>query len=354
MGESGATAHFGKLARFGPAALDGGGDPRAQERPCAPKGRILRHVMHRRNLLALMTLCAVACTSDDDGSDGTTADATPPGGPDAAPPGTPDAMPQSFACAPTTQPGHQEIACPDGVAMDVELSAACAAGGCGLIVDVHGLTMSADQLDTHTRMRTLAPPLGYVVVQPTAPGSPATWGTGEHDDVVWDFVLATLATLDIDADRVHFMGFSQGSMMTFRMLCAHADVIASVAPDSGGGCFGGTPPSAERSILYVQGTMDNILPWSQHGPPQRDAILGTWDFGAPQSISSATKYTASRYTTSAGTVFEFWQHDYVTADGILGGHCLAVPDGSGFYKCPGAEFDYSAEALRFFMAHPRP
>jgi pimeloyl-ACP methyl ester carboxylesterase len=108
-------------------------------------------------------------------------------------------------------------------------------------------------------MRLLAPPLGFVVVQPSAPGLPATWGLGEHDDVVWDFVVATADLLDTDPDRLHFMGFSQGSMMSFRMLCAHADAIASIAPDSGGDCFtvGGTP-AVERLVDPASQDMDAL------------------------------------------------------------------------------------------------
>src|SRR6185503_12092848 len=93
--------------------------------------------------------------------------------------GMPDAFvpqdaPIAYDCAPTATAGHQTISCPMGVTMDVEISEACAAGGCGMIWDVPGYTMTADVQDTHTRMRTLAPPLGYIVVQPTTTG---LWGT---------------------------------------------------------------------------------------------------------------------------------------------------------------------------------
>lgn len=274
-------------------------------------------------------------------------DAAPPGA-DAAVPDT--APPPSFACAPAPTAGHQEIDCPEGVHVDVEVSPACVAGGCGIIFDVHGFTMTADQLDTHTRMRLLAPPLGYIVVQPTASG---LWGDGGHDDVLWAFAQATAYVLHTDPDRLHFMGFSQGAILTFHMLCAHADAIASIAPDSGNGCFGSSgTPSAQRPVLYVQGTSDNVQPFSIFGGPVRDAILGTWDFGAPTTIGSGAGFVATRWTTSTGTAFEFWQHDYRAGD-LLGGHCLPVPNGSGTYKCSNAEFDYSSEVLRFFQAHPR-
>jgi pimeloyl-ACP methyl ester carboxylesterase len=255
-----------------------------------------------------------------------------------------------FACAPTATAGHQVVSCPMGVTMDVEISAACATGGCGILFDVHGFTMSANVEDTHTRMRLLAPPLGFVVVQPSTTG---LWGTGQYDGVIWDFMHATASVLHTDPDRLHFMGFSQGADLTFHMLCQHADAIASIAPDSGNGCFTpGTVPSTERPVLYVQGTKDNIQSWSLFGPPVRDGILGTWPFGSPTTISSATAYIATKWTTTAGTDFEFWQHDYVDGS-LLGGHCLAVPNGTGAFKCENAEFDYSAQVLRFFTAHTR-
>jgi hypothetical protein len=277
-----------------------------------------------------------ALGNPDARSDGSTADASPP---------------VNYACAPTPTAGHQEIDCPEGVHMDVEVSAQCAAGGCGIIFDVHGFTMTADQLDTHTRMRQLAPPLGYVVVQPTATG---LWGDGMHYDVIWDFAVATADRLNTDPDRLHFMGFSQGALMSFDMLCAHSDAIASIAPASGDGCFGGgAGPAIERPILYMTGTNDNIHPWLLFGLPVRDAILASGSFGTQTAIGSGTGYQATRWTTPVGTAFEFWQHDYVTGDFLLAGHCLPVPNGTGPYRCQQPEFDYSAEALRFFMAHPR-
>lgn len=290
---------------------------------------------------------------------------TTPGGPDAPigadalfpdmamppmPDATPDTPPVMYACAPTATAGHQEIDCPNGVHMDVEISAACAAGGCGVIWDVHGFTMTADEEDTHTQMRLLGPPLGYVVIQPTAAG---LWGTGAHDADIWAFQQATADVLHTDPDRLHFMGFSQGAILTYHMLCNHADAIASVAPDSGDGCFAlGAVPSVERDVLYVQGTSDNIQPWSLFGPPVRDGILGTWDFGQPTTIGSGANYTATKWTTSTGIDFEFWQHNYRDGD-FLGGHCLPVPTGTGLYKCSNAEFDYSQQVLRFFQAHTR-
>jgi dienelactone hydrolase len=271
--------------------------------------------------------------------------------PDGAP-GAPDSS-VAWACAPEPAAGHQEIDCPEGVHMDVEASAACAAGGCGVILDVHGATMSGDLMDQHTRMRTLAPPLGYVVVQPSAPGVPSSWGTGEHDDVVYDFLLATIERFAIDPHRIHMTGFSQGGMMTYRTLCAHAETFASVAPMAGGGCFAGTEPAVEVPILHVHGHEDLIVSWDLVAVPQRDAILEAWPFGPPILVSSGSGYTATRWVTSSGTVFELWEHDY-DAGILVGGHCFPGPDDGAFYRCDGGEFDTTTEVLRFFGEHPKP
>src|SRR5262245_3694540 len=49
-------------------------------------------------------------------------------------------------CFPDPGPGHRVYAC-NGIDFDVEVPPACAGGGCGIILDVHGLTMSAAMED---------------------------------------------------------------------------------------------------------------------------------------------------------------------------------------------------------------
>lgn len=298
---------------------------------------------------AASLLLVVAACADEPAATAPDAAAPLPRDADAAAP--PDA--RHHACAPARAAGHQTFACPDGVRADVEASAACVDGGCGLILDVHGYTMSADVQDEHTRMRALAPARGYVVVQPSAPGAPSSWGLGERDGVVWDLVLATIDAFAIDPDRVHVTGFSQGGMMSFRLACAHADRIASIAPVAGGGCFAGAAPSRELPILYLHGHLDTIVPWATVAVPQRAAILAAWDFGEAEPIAAGARHAATRWTTASGTVFEMWEHDYATGDLVLAGHCLTGPDDDRRFRCDGTDFDQTALILDFFDDHPR-
>jgi pimeloyl-ACP methyl ester carboxylesterase len=308
-------------------------------------------------VVVLLVLCA--CSTDPDPGPemgardaASAADAAPQPGVDAAPSMGEDAA--TFSCGPVKMAGHQSVTC-GGVVFEVEASAACVAGGpdCGAIVDVHGFTMSADQEDQHTRMRSLAPPRGYVLVQPTAPGFPASWGEGEHDEVVWDFLVATVTVFDVDRDRVHVMGFSQGGMMTNRLICAHADALASVAPTAGARCFNqGDAPAVEIPILYTHGTNDHIVPFSD-AEAYRAGALAAWPFGAPTVFDTGAGYTATRWTTSSGTDFELWEHDF-EAGLFIDGHCLPGPASSATYRCQDeGQFDHSMEVLRFFDAHPR-
>ncbi len=312
----------------------------------------------------LFAVLLVACTGqpesdpgvDPDAGAETDPDAAVAPGPDAATAPEADAAPFPFACAPEPTSGHQEVACDDGLVYDVEVSADCAAGdgSCGLILDLHGFTMTADELDRHTRMRALAPALGYIVVQPTAPGVPSSWAGGGHDDAVWEFVRATAARFDVDADRVHVMGFSQGGEMTLRLLCDHSGEIASVAPAAGSACFDGGAPEVERSILYTHGTADFLINYEATAEPLRDAVVEAWTLTDHQVTAQVDGYTAERWANGGGTVFELWSHDFETEAFYLVGHCLPGPISTDTYRCRDeGQFDHSLEVLRFFGEHPR-
>jgi polyhydroxybutyrate depolymerase len=272
------------------------------------------------------------------------------------------------ACLQDLSAGHHEVGCEGGITYDVEIPAACVDGSCGLIVDIHGYTMTGDSEDENTGMRALGQERGYVIVQPTAPadgfGLPS-WDQATHAPLVHTFAADIAGALPIDPARVHAMGFSQGGGMTFRLLCSHADFFASGAPIGAlEGCEmeGANTPSEEVDVLQVHGRLDAVVSFEGVGVPQRDAFLDAWSFGQPEILESDDLHDATRWVTAAGTVYEFWEHDYTTSVEIvfvaIEGHC--VPGGTDFDGIPGGyscededTFVFGQLAMDFFEAHPK-
>jgi hypothetical protein len=152
-------------------------------------------------------------------------------------------------------------------------------------------------------MRALGQQHGYVVVQPTAPGTPPGWTQSTDAPLVFAFLQDVAIVLGTDPKRAHAMGFSQGGGMTFRMVCAHADFFASVSPIGAiAGCefSGANTPSEEIDILQVHGHDDDVIvDFDAIAVPQRDLALGAWSFGAPSIIEQDAGHLATRWSTRA-------------------------------------------------------
>lgn len=270
-------------------------------------------------------------------------------------------------CITDGTPGHHVYTCNDHV-FDLELPAACLDAPCGLILDVHGMTMDATMQDANTGLRALGTAHGYVVVQPTAPGDPpfTYWDDGD-DDAVWDFFERTVAAFHLDPARLHVTGFSQGGSMSWRLLCAHSDVLASVAPAAG--CDvplvpecafeDGEAPAHPIPTLYMHGTEDNIVAFDC-APERIEAAVATWGLGTETVVSQDGEHLWRRWT--GATTLEFVQHDYRARSDLLGGHCFpgsedldGGADGQLFgFGCDGTTaFDWGEAVMAFFAAHPK-
>jgi poly(3-hydroxybutyrate) depolymerase len=199
----------------------------------------------------------------------------------------------------------------------------------------------------------------------------------------------TVAAFHVDPDRVHVTGLSQGGAMTWRTLCAHSDMLASVAPvgsasnkpadverctmafpgvddtgDMAPSCIfeGDDIPVMEVPILYMFGTNDYLVD-VRCALSQRDAVIDAWDMQEEEVLHSDDEYTWTRYANASGTVFEFIQHEYVAESAFLGGHCY--PGSTDFdppqepgqpmgFACLDAEaLDWGHIVMNFFRDHPR-
>jgi len=296
--------------------------------------------------------------------------------PDAAPP--PDAAPlvdlgppghdlkpapHPVGCITSVSPGAHVFTC-DGLAFDVSVPPQCATTACGLVVDVHGASMSAQMEDANTALRALGISYGYVVVQPNAKPAPplSSWSEADDAKVVAVMKLA-LEAFALDPKRVHVTGFSQGGMMTFRLVCKHADLIASAAPAAGSACFrNGQLPSREVPLLYLHGTRDALVPFQLDAVPQRDAIVAAWKLGPEQVVSTDGSHRWTRRTSPTGTPFEFVQHDWSAQAQLIRGHCFpgskdllggAPGQVFGFACLPPNAVTWGEAVMKFFVANPR-
>lgn len=310
--------------------------------------------------LALLAACGGGAVQSDD--------APPPDAPLVDPP-----IPAG--CITDVAIGDHTFTC-GGLQVDARVPAACEAPGCGLILVLHGDTGSGLLMDGHVTMRDLGDQHGYVVVAPTGPPfgggfTGSTWHQS-NDVTLVDIVTQFASVFRVDAKRVHVIGFSRGSFVTWRLLCDHADLFASAAPGGGGDgsgfgevtCFSQNRfPSREIPIIFLMGRNDASVGY-QSLVTIRDAAIAHYGSTGPQNITQDTTYRHDQWTNGNGIAIETFDHAYETvSDGPFGsarGHCIpgsttdpyaaeyAIP-----CKLPNS-FVWGEEAMQFFIAHPQP
>ena len=144
---------------------------------------------------------------------------------------------------------------------------------------LHGMGGSSEAIERRTSRSfdRLADRDGAVIVYPDALGAPSRWsdgwGTrgiaaGVPDDV--GFLAAIIERLvrdeGVDPKRVFAAGLSNGASMVYRLACDRPDLIAAIAPVSGGmaldimrRCTTGRP----IPLLAMHGTEDPIVSSAQ-------------------------------------------------------------------------------------------
>lgn len=274
-------------------------------------------------------------------------------------------------CITDATPGEHVFTC-GPFDYDVSIPEVCLEQPCGLIMDVHGLSMSGDMQDANTNLRELGRQRGYIVVQPNANPAPPTssWTPNVDDEVLIEFMQRVAGAFHVDPDRLHFTGFSQGGFMSWRVVCAHADILASVAPAAA--CGNDLPiadcqftpqeqPSEPVDILYMHGTDDVLVNYSC-ALPRRDAVVEAYGLGPEEIVAEGPGYTWTRHTGRDGTVLEFITHEYNAENTLLlGGHCYpgSVDPGDApgqlfsFACVDETELHWGTAVIDFFDAHPR-
>lgn len=312
--------------------------------------------------LFFVGLLTTACGSDD------TKDAAPEEG-EVKPEPEPD------PCIPSKEAGDHVFRCND-LTFLTKVDASCLDKPCGLIFDVHGLTMSGQQMRDNTQLHELAPKAGYITVHPSAPGAsepgkPATLPGGAWSEDLYphvlDFMQRAIHVYGVDKDRVHVTGFSQGGALTWWFVCNHSDLIASAAPNAAAG-LGGEKTCIDEEwapripLLYMNGETDTASRIASARTLASDiaTALSLEDQG---QVAGDEGFTRQSYTDDQGMQFDYIEHKY-GGQAVLAGHCIP-----GGVDLEGAENNFGLNAttcsegnpsihwgelvLEFFQKHPR-
>lgn len=166
------------------------------------------------------------------------------------------------------------------------------------------------------------------------------------------------AALPIDADRIYFMGHSNGGFMSYRMACEIGERIAAIASLAGSDFEADTTcvPDRAPSVLEIHGTADTTIPYDGG-----EILSATF----PGSVEVVERWAARAgcdvTMPSTGTPFNFMAAlpgdettvtDYTT--GCTEGRGAALWTIEGGEHIPGIiQPDFTNAIIDWLMAHPR-
>jgi poly(3-hydroxybutyrate) depolymerase len=258
-------------------------------------------------------------------------------------------------CGQSLATGRSSVKC-EGVSFDVSLPETCLTESCGLIVDLPGGVDSGEDAEANTGLAASGNAAGDVVVQPDTPGD--GWNYSVDSGRIRSFLDQLIEALDLDRNRVHIGGHSNGGYMAWIFVCDHADLIASAAPLGAGAgtdehpsCDFDVPghPSQEVDLFLAHGRTDEIVPFST-AVAQRDLVVSAWAMTESEVLADEPTYRWTRWTGPQGTVLEFLEFEW--SGGMLGGHCY--PGVTAEVGCGSdTPIHYGQAALDFYLAHPK-
>lgn len=162
--------------------------------------------------------------------------------------------------------------------------------GLPLVVNLHGLSSSAQNQIDRSGFNAVADRERLIVVYPNAQGGGplglAQWDVrlseGGEDDVFIEALIDELiVSHGIDGTRVYATGLSYGSIMTYTLACVLSERFAAV-----GGVAGGLPRDLESTcgaapravpLIHIHGDSDNIVPFGG---------IGDLTLGADESVAA--------------------------------------------------------------------
>jgi polyhydroxybutyrate depolymerase len=146
-----------------------------------------------------------------------------------------------------------------------------------VVLVFHGGGGHAENARMMTGFDAVADAAGFIVVYPNGtgrlPDRLLTWNGGRCcgyaleqnvDDV--GFVRALLADLgtvvNVDARRIYAAGMSNGAIMSYRLACELADVIAAIGPVAATQNLDACTPARPVPVLHIHGDADKHAPYA--------------------------------------------------------------------------------------------
>ena len=256
-------------------------------------------------------------------------------------------------CIKDLTPGVRKTYYCRGQSYNLSVSKKCAEeGGCGVIIDVHGLTMDAYLEDQNTGLSVSGPANDFIVMQPFAPNK--NWNQS-HYPKVYEFFTQVKSAFDVDEDRLHMTGFSQGSMMTLWFMCAYRHEFASFAPTAaagGGVCRGVEGGIPDIPILYQHGWYDGRASWAGAEAFYKQ-VISERDYEVTLDIGDRYSHR-TEWESPNGNKFVLLSHGYQTSYWWGAGHCMPGAPYRNQYSCRGRHaYSWGHEVLKFFIENPR-
>lgn len=303
-----------------------------------------------------------------------------------------DNQPITFNSCPISNPIHTQkwngnigsfnIECRvDGidVVYTVTVPKGCENGGCGLVLDVHGMSMNANQQNAGTKLRQfgwVATDYGastpYIVVQPNLTDifdrnkliDFSSLVGGAYDNEIGNLVYFTNHVIDVynvDTNRTHMYGFSRGGLTVNAFYCQTglSDMFASYGI---GGMDFRCP--ADKPMMLIVGDDDSAAEGAIDAAEQ---VVKSMSGVSTTIIKNDPDYYNAKYVfTWAGLQRKGMHHHvrYQVGDFILEtirhsgstlpllGHCHASKDYNSWIVCH-ANMETGKKLIKFFIQNPR-
>lgn len=247
-----------------------------------------------------------------------------------------------------------------------------------VVLVFHGGTGNAESAIRMSGFNDVADKNGFLAVYPNGTGrlnddKILTWNGGEccgyaqtnqTDDV--GFVRALIADLQtvaaIDTDRIYATGMSNGGIMSHRLACEAANLIAAIAPVAGTLNVSPCTPSRPVSVIEFHGTDDQHLPYEGGVGPE--SLVGVDFVSVQDSLDFWTTFNGCDPQPQTDSFADIQHESWATCKGFTSVELYTIIDGG--HTWPGGEAgrpradqptqSISASELiwAFFEAHPKP